>query len=78
MFRERLLDSEQGADREYKIWTEEREDLLCRIEDSRISVEQWCIRLANRVSTFPVRGQSVAFKALLWIILRSFRKESRA
>ena len=49
LFRERLIESEQGADREYKIWTEEREDLLCRIEDSRISVEQWCIRLANRV-----------------------------
>ncbi|VDK41423.1 unnamed protein product [Taenia asiatica] len=59
LFRERLLDSEQGADREYKIWTEEREDLLCRIEDSRISVEQWCIRLANREGIDGMKSEEI-------------------
>ncbi|VDL11671.1 unnamed protein product [Hymenolepis diminuta] len=59
LFRERLIESEQGADREYKIWTEEREDLLCRIEDSRISVEQWCIRLANREGIEGLKSEEI-------------------
>ncbi|VDM31454.1 unnamed protein product [Hydatigera taeniaeformis] len=59
LFRERLIDAEQGADREYKIWTEEREDLLCRIEDSRISIEQWCIRLANREGMEGMKSEEI-------------------
>nr|CDS24830.1 Prefoldin [Echinococcus granulosus] len=59
LFRERLIESEQGADREYKIWSEEREDLLCRIEDSRISIEQWCIRLANRDGVEGMKSEEI-------------------
>uniref|UniRef100_A0A5K3FB09 Protein SOGA2 n=2 Tax=Mesocestoides corti TaxID=53468 RepID=A0A5K3FB09_MESCO len=59
LFRERLIESEQVGDREYKIWSEEREDLLCRIEDSRISVEQWCIRLANREGTEGTTAEEI-------------------
>ncbi|KAM7534555.1 hypothetical protein Aperf_G00000104997 [Anoplocephala perfoliata] len=59
LFRERLIESEQGADREYKIWTEEREDLLCRLEDSRISVEQWCIRLAHREGLEGLKAEEI-------------------
>ncbi|CDS35505.1 Prefoldin [Echinococcus multilocularis] len=59
LFRERLIESEQGADREYKIWSEEREDLLCRIEDSRISIEQWCIRLANREGVEGMKSEEI-------------------
>ncbi|BHF84099.1 positive regulation of microtubule motor activity [Sparganum proliferum] len=48
LFRERLIEAERVAEREYKVWSDEREDLLYRIEDARISVEQWCLRLHHR------------------------------
>ncbi|VDL91467.1 unnamed protein product [Schistocephalus solidus] len=48
LFRERLIEAERVAEREYKVWSDEREDLLYRIEDARICVEQWCLRLHHR------------------------------
>ncbi|VEL12594.1 unnamed protein product [Protopolystoma xenopodis] len=49
MFRERQIEVELAADREGRLWHEEREQLLCRVEEGRMMVDQWCTRLLHRV-----------------------------
>jgi len=60
LFRERCIEVDQMADREYKVWADEREDLLFRVEDSRYMVEQWCLRLAHREGNEYIKSEDIA------------------
>ncbi|KAF5405776.1 M protein repeat protein [Paragonimus heterotremus] len=50
LFRHRQFEVEESAEREFKVWQEERDHLLYKAEEARVMVEQWCIQLQCRVS----------------------------
>ncbi|KAA3672464.1 uncharacterized protein DEA37_0012627 [Paragonimus westermani] len=51
LFRHRQFEVEESAEREFKLWQEERDHLLYRAEEARVMVEQWCIQLQCRAES---------------------------
>ncbi|CAL8081169.1 unnamed protein product [Calicophoron daubneyi] len=48
LFRHRQFEVEENAEKEFKIWHDERQHLILRAEEARTMVEQWCIQLQYR------------------------------
>ncbi|KAF7251440.1 hypothetical protein EG68_10535 [Paragonimus skrjabini miyazakii] len=51
LFRHRQFEVEESAEREFKVWQEERDHLLYKAEEARVMVEQWCIQLQCRAES---------------------------
>lgn len=59
LFRHRHFEVEENAEREFKIWQEEREHLLYRAEEARTMVEQWSMQLQYRTDTDTEKADDV-------------------
>ncbi|KER28311.1 hypothetical protein T265_04840 [Opisthorchis viverrini] len=64
LFRHRHFEVEERAEREFKIWQEEREHLLYRAEEARANIEQWCLQLQYRVDSDTEKAEDVVNEVL--------------
>lgn len=61
LFRHRHFEVEENAEREFKIWQEEREHLLYRAEEARTMVEQWSMQLQYRVGLLHHKRNAIDY-----------------
>ncbi|KAH8856606.1 Protein SOGA3 [Schistosoma japonicum] len=73
LFRHRHFELEETAEKEYKIWQEERDHLIYQAEAARVMIDQWSTQIKCKVTSFNVLQQS---KEILNEILKSMEKWS--
>ncbi|VDP85363.1 unnamed protein product [Echinostoma caproni] len=64
LFRHRHFEVEENAEREFKVWQEEREHLLYRAEEARAMIEQWSMQLQYRTDTDTEKAEDVVKEVL--------------
>ena len=50
LFRHRHFELEEAAEKEYKIWQDERDQLIYQAEEARVMIGQWSTQIKCKVS----------------------------
>ncbi|CAH8600855.1 unnamed protein product [Heterobilharzia americana] len=71
LFRHRHFELEENAEREYKIWQEERDNLVYQSEEARVMINQWSTQIKCKANNEDVKPEDI-----LNDILKSMEKWS--